>query len=257
MVLIMAMDTDTTDAATMDAVPQGPAAADPTIADPPTTETTIADPTTTMSDAESAASADVVLAVSEAAMSTVLGIRGEEPDPDALGLRVEVTGAQGTEYTYDLCFHELSALEDDDVTYLVEDLTVIIPGSSVEKLRGAELDLPRANGQGGLVIRNPNRSDPLAGIDVELSGDVAEQVAQLLEQSINPALASHGGYATLVGVDEDVNVYVIMGGGCQGCSASAATLKDGIRLSIMERIPEVREVVDATDHTAGENPFYS
>ena len=72
-----------------------------------------------------------------------------------------------------------------------------------------------------------------------------------------PALASHGGYATLVGVDEDNNVYVTMGGGCQGCSASAATLKDGIRSSIMEHIPEVAEVIDATDHAAGESPFYS
>ena len=108
---------------------------------------------------------DLILAVSDAAMATVLGIRGEEPDPEALGLRVEVTGAKGSEYTYDLCFHELSALAEDDVTYLVDDLTVIIPADSVDALRGAELDLPRANGQGGLVIRNPNRADPLAGIE--------------------------------------------------------------------------------------------
>jgi Fe/S biogenesis protein NfuA len=187
----------------------------------------------------------------------VLGIRAEEPDPDALGLRVEVTGSKGSEYTYDLCFHELAAVADDDVIYTVGELTVVIPADSVDALRGAELDLPRASGQGGLVIRNPNRADPLAGIQIELTGDIAEQVAQLLEQSVNPALASHGGYATLVGVDDDNNVYVTMGGGCQGCSASAATLKDGIRSAIMEHIPEVREVVDATDHAAGENPFYS
>jgi Fe/S biogenesis protein NfuA len=208
-------------------------------------------------DSDTTTPTDLILAVSDAAMATVLGIRGEEPDPDALGLRVEVTGAKGAEYTYDLCFHELAALAEDDVTYVVGELTVIIPADSVDPLRGAELDLPRANGQGGLVIRNPNRADPLAGITIELTGDVAEQVAQLLEQSVNPALASHGGYATLIGVDEENNVYVTMGGGCQGCSASAATLKDGIRSSIMEHIPEVREVIDATDHAAGENPFYS
>ena len=75
---------------------------------------------------------DLILAVSDAAMATVLGIRGEEPDPEALGLRVEVTGAKGSEYTYDLCFHELSALAEDDVTYLVDDLTVIIPADSVD-----------------------------------------------------------------------------------------------------------------------------
>lgn len=212
---------------------------------------------TDTSSSTATSSTEIVLAVSDAAMSTVLGIRAEEPDPDALGLRVEVTGSEGSEYTYDLCFHELAAVADDDVIYTVGELTVVIPADSVDALRGAELDLPRASGQGGLVIRNPNRADPLAGIQIELTGDIAEQVAQLLEQSVNPALASHGGYATLVGVDDDNNVYVTMGGGCQGCSASAATLKDGIRSAIMEHIPEVREVIDATDHAAGENPFYS
>jgi Fe/S biogenesis protein NfuA len=199
---------------------------------------------------------DVVMSVTDAALETVLGIRAEEDHPDALGLRVEITGSRGVEFTYDLSFEELDALATDDVTYRVGDLTVIVPAGSVDRLRGAELDLPRAAAQGGLVIRNPNRPDPLAGVSVELSGDVAERVAQLLEQSINPALAAHGGFATLLGVDEDHRVYVTMGGGCQGCSASAATLSEGIRRSILEHVPEVVDVIDATDHSAGENPFY-
>ena len=65
------------------------------------------------------------------------------------------------------------------------------------------------------------------------------------------------GTVALVGVDEDDRVFVTMGGGCQGCAASAATLRDGIRRSIQEAIPEVTDVVDATDHEAGENPFYT
>ena len=77
-----------------------------------------------------------------------------------------------------------------------------------------------------------------------------------LEQRINPALGAHGGFATLVGVDGD-KVYVTMGGGCQGCSMSAMTLSEGIKKMILEAIPVVREVVDATNHSAGENPFYS
>lgn len=198
-----------------------------------------------------------ILAITDEAMASVLSIRSQEPDPGSLGLRVEVTGAKGTEYTYDLSFAELESCDADDVTYAVGELTVVIPGGSVEQLRGAELDVPRNAAQGGLVIRNPNRADPLAGIDIELTGDVADKVTQLLEQSVNPALAAHGGFATLVGVDEHNNVYVTMGGGCQGCSASAATLTDGIRRSIKEAIPEVVEVIDATDHSAGENPFYS
>ena len=48
-----------------------------------------------------------------------------------------------------------------------------------------------------------------------------------------------------------------MGGGCQGCAMSAATLTEGIRASILEAIPEIKDVVDVTDHSSGEQPFYS
>ena len=206
---------------------------------------------------DSTTGTEVVMTVTDDAMATVLGIRDQEDDPAGLALRVEITGSRGAEFAYDLSFEELTAAAADDVIYEVGDLKVMVPAATVDRLRGAELDLPRANSQGGLVIRNPNRPDPLAGIDVELTGELPEKVNQLLEQAVNPALASHGGYATLVGVDDDNNVYVTMGGGCQGCAASAATLREGIQRSIKEAIPEVAEVIDATDHAAGENPFYS
>ena len=118
------------------------------------------------------------------------------------------------------------------------------------------LDLPAGGSEGGLVLRNPNRPNPLEGIDVDLSGSPAEKVTQLLEQSINPALASHGGFALLERVEDD-KAYVTMGGGCQGCAVSALTLREGIEAAILEAVPEITEVVDTTDHEAGENPFYT
>lgn len=200
----------------------------------------------------------LVLSISDAALATVLGIRDQEDDAEALGLRVEITGSKGAEFTYDLGFEELTSADADTlVEQVAGGLKVMIPAATVENLRGSVLDLSRAGAQGGLVIRNPNRPDPLAGVEVELTGELPDKVMQLLEQAVNPALATHGGVATLVGVDEDNNVFVHMGGGCQGCAASAATLREGIRRSIKEAIPEVNDVIDATDHSAGENPYYS
>jgi Fe/S biogenesis protein NfuA len=200
---------------------------------------------------------DLIVQVSEAAHAKILEILAEEEEPDTLGLRIEVTGMHGVEYAYDLSFETVAEAETDDVSYAVNGLTVMIPTASVDSLRGSTLDVPSNPRQGGLVIRNPNRPDPLAGAGpLELTGDVAEKVTQLLEERINPALAAHGGFANLVGVDAD-SVYVTMGGGCQGCSMSAMTLTEGIKKMILESIPEVREVVDATNHSAGENPFYS
>lgn len=195
--------------------------------------------------------------VTDAALAKVLEIRGAEDDPESLCLWIEVTGAAGPDYTYDLSFETIADLEPTDARLPAgEGLIVAIPAGSIDQLRGATLDLPATPGQGGLVLRNPNRPNPLAGANLELTGDIADKVGQLLEQSINPSLASHGGYATLVGVD-DTKVYLTMGGGCQGCSMSAATLVEGIQVAIREAIPEVTEIIDATDHAAGENPFYA
>ena len=200
---------------------------------------------------------DQLMTVTEAALAKVLEVRNEEDDPAGLALRVSITGSQGVDYVYDLAFCELAAAPEDDGRWEVDDLSFLIPAEDREKLAGATLDLPSNPTQGGLVIRNPNRPNPLGDIGtLELTGEIPEQVGQLIAERINPALASHGGYATLVGI-EGSTAYVTMGGGCQGCSMSAATLTEGIRSAILEAVPEILEVVDATDHSAGENPFYS
>jgi Fe/S biogenesis protein NfuA len=198
-----------------------------------------------------------VLRVADAALSKVLEVRDAEDDPETLALRVEITGISGVDFTYDLAFDPIDEADEDDIREQYGDLTVLVPAASADQLRGSTLDLPSSEGQAGLVIRNPNRPDPLAGVkDLTLTGDLAEQVQQLLDGAINPSLAAHGGFASLVGV-EGTRVFVTMGGGCQGCSMSQATMVQGIATAVTEAIPEVTEVVDATDHTAGENPFYS
>jgi Fe/S biogenesis protein NfuA len=200
----------------------------------------------------------MVLTITDPAREKILELRAQEDDPDDLGLRIEVTGVSGVEYTYDLSFDPLADAEPDagDLVEQQGGLPVIIPAESIDALRGATLDLPSTSGQQGLVLRNPNRPDPLSGAHLELSGTVEERISQLLDQHINPALASHGGFAKLVRVEGET-AYVTMGGGCQGCAVSAMTLREGIARSIQESVPEITEVLDETDHSAGENPYYT
>lgn len=201
--------------------------------------------------------AEFVLTVSPRAIEKVLELRAGEDDAEKMGLRVEITGHSGVDFQYDLSFEPLEDVAEGDSVTLQSGLAVVVPAGSIINLQGATLDLPTNEAQGGLVIRNPNRPNPLAGVDLELSGTVAEKVQTLLEQSINPSLAAHGGFATLLGVDDAAgNVYLTMGGGCQGCSMSRATLTHGIRAAILEALPELNDVIDATDHSAGSNPFY-
>lgn len=197
-----------------------------------------------------------VLTVTEAALQIVLGVRDAEDDPARTALRVAVTGSNMTDYTYGLDLVPFDEIVESDVRYEQGELTVVIPADSAEQLRGATLDTPAGSSSGGLVIKNPNTPDPLAGLDLDLSGDLPEQVRMVLDQAINPALASHGGFASLLGVD-GTRVFITMGGGCQGCAMSRMTLTDGIQKMLKDALPEITEVVDATDHTAGENPFYT
>lgn len=195
-----------------------------------------------------------VLTVTDAAREVVLGMRRTEPDAERLALKVEILGTAGQEFTYDLTFENVDAATEGDDVADSGGLPVLVPAASIEDLAGAILDHVEPT---GLVIRNPNRPRPkvLTHEELELVGTVEEKIALLLNEEINPSLAMHGGYAQLDRVEGDT-AYVIMGGGCQGCGLAALTLTEGIKAQIENRIPEIREVVDVTDHAAGDNPFY-
>jgi Fe-S cluster biogenesis protein NfuA len=87
--------------------------------------------------------------------------------------------------------------------------------------------------------------------------ELAQRIQALLDEMINPALAAHGGIVAITAVDEEKNVSLRMAGGCQGCGAAHITLRQGIEALLRERLPEINEVIDATDHAAGTNPFYA
>jgi len=197
-----------------------------------------------------------IITVTEQALAKILELRSAEDDPDGLGLRIEVTGVRGADFTYDLSFEALDERAEDDVIQDQQGLPIVVPAESIDNLLGATLDLPSNADQGGLVLRNPNRpSVPRLGDPIELTGTTEERVRQLLDQQVNPAIAAHGGYASVVKV-EDSTAYITMGGGCQGCAMSALTLREGIESAILSAIPEITEVLDTTDHSVGENPYY-
>ena len=191
---------------------------------------------------------------------TVVELRADEPNPDALALWVEVTGASGDTYTYDVWFQALNDAAKADAVVRHDDLSIVIPAASIEQLRGSTLEL---DADGAMVIKNPNRppvstspGSPSMGMaPADLSGDVAQRVIQVLDAQINPAIAAHGGHAELVAVEDDV-AYLRLSGGCAGCGMAAVTLSQGIEVAIRESVPEITRVADVTDHAAGTNPYY-
>ncbi len=99
--------------------------------------------------------APTVVEVTSGARDVVLGARAAENDPEHLALWIEVNGTNGNAYTYDIYFQSLADASEADSIYSIEELPVVVPASSAEKLQGARLDFSD-EGDGGLVIVNPN-----------------------------------------------------------------------------------------------------
>jgi Fe/S biogenesis protein NfuA len=193
-----------------------------------------------------------VLTVTAEAVEAILGIRADEPDADQLALTVGIIGITGLEFTYELTFIPTEDASEDDVLQHFGELPVVVRADSAARLDGAVIGVK----EGGLAIDNPNGPSPAIPREgAELTGPMAERVQSVLDTNINPAIASHGGFAELVAIEDDT-VYLRLGGGCQGCGLAQVTLGQGIEVAIKEAIPEVLRVVDVTDHASGENPFY-
>ena len=203
-----------------------------------------------------------VLMASDAALAMVLELRAAEDDAESLALWVEVSGTSGDAYSYDMYFQAAADAGPQDWSAERGGLALVVPAESVAKMRGATLDVNPDVNLGGMVIQNPNRpplpagaSPAMAGPPVDLSGDVAQRVLQVLEQQINPGIAAHGGRADLVAVEDDA-AYLRLSGGCAGCGMAAVTLSQGIEVALRESVPEILQVIDVTDHAAGTNPYY-
>ena len=199
-----------------------------------------------------------IVTITDAALEQLLALRADEPDADELGLRLAIASGPGEDFRYDLSFDEYlkAAFTDEVRTHEGEagSIKVIIPADHVDLLQDATLDHTPTQ---GLVIRNPNRPKAPDVEGLTSDDELSAEIEAMLSAEINPALAAHGGFVTYVGHDGEGTAYMTMGGGCHGCSMSKMTMLDGVQTMLSEQIPAVQRVKDLTDHTTGENPYYS
>jgi Fe-S cluster biogenesis protein NfuA len=137
--------------------------------------------------------------------------------------------------------------------------SVLIADNTLTASASHPVDWP-AMGIGNVIRKHIGSGRPIVSAayfeDLPAEGDLKWAIGDLLEREINPALAAHGGFVELIDVRKN-NVYLRLGGGCQGCGAADVTLKQGIEKAIRDLVPRVGEILDTTDHAAGRNPYYS
>jgi Fe/S biogenesis protein NfuA len=177
----------------------------------------------------------------------------EEEGVESLTVRVAVVSSSPLAPEYDMSLVEPEEIGPDDQVFEADGLRVAVDAESVALLEGTEIDWVESIQGGGFRFDNPNLKPIGSGT---LEGPLADRVKQVIDERINPGIASHGGHITLVEVRDNV-VYLEMSGGCQGCGMARVTLQQGIERMLREEVPEVSGIVDVTDHAAGVSPYYS
>ncbi len=139
---------------------------------------------------------------------------------------------------------------------LVADNVVTVgkePGASWSELRSTIGTGLRTQLLTGIpaILEAPTNAGTHERTDVESRAVIQE----LLDREVNRSIAAHGGKISIVDV-RDGNLFIAMSGGCQGCASSKVTLNQGFEVMLRRVAPEIVNIVDTTDHAAGNTPFY-
>ncbi|OEY98973.1 MULTISPECIES: NfuA family Fe-S biogenesis protein [Stenotrophomonas] len=169
-----------------------------------------------------------------------------------MGVRLSAVDAGTPRADARLEFAEPSDLLGDEWAVDCDGFTLYVAATSVAWMDGADIDIV-TNGTGGqqLTIKAPK----IKGEVPAESASLVERVRWVVENEVNPQLASHGGKVAVQEVSSDGVVLLRFGGGCQGCGMADVTLKQGIEKTLMGRVPGITAVRDATDHDSGHAPY--
>jgi Fe/S biogenesis protein NfuA len=168
-----------------------------------------------------------------------------------LGVRLAAVHAGTPRADVRLEFAEPGDLQGDEWAVDCDGFTIWLDAASVKFLDGAEIDYETQSTGGQLQIRAPK----IKGEAPADSASLVERVHWIVEQEINPQLASHRGHVSVQEVTADGVVVLRFGGGCHGCGMADVTLKQGIEKTLLSKVPGVTAVRDATDHETGDAPY--
>lgn len=171
---------------------------------------------------------------------------------EGLAIRLTATnpGTPGVECGILYCPKDY--ITPNDEHFQMEGFEIVIDSAVIPYLDESVIDLSTENGESMLTFHAPNLNKQ----DLPPDATLKERISRFFDSTVNPALAGHGGSATVVDVTEDGIVKVKFSGGCNGCSMVGATLKDGIQVQLNQAFPNmIKDVIDVTEHEVTENSY--
>ena len=175
-----------------------------------------------------------------------------DKDDESIGIRIFISDPGTPKAETCLAYCKSNEADPSDELIQLDTLDAFIDKRSIPFLKDAEVNFDHDNFGGQLTIKAPNARFP----NISADSPVEDRINYVIYNEINPMLESHGGEVSLVKFTESKEAVLQFGGGCRGCGMVDVTLKDGIEKTLIEQIPELKSVVDITDHSDSENAFY-
>jgi Fe/S biogenesis protein NfuA len=176
----------------------------------------------------------------------------KKQDCEGIAVRIFILDAGTPKAETCISFCRPGEEKEDDEVKQYDSFKAFIELSSIPFLEEAVVDFAKDSMGGQLTIKAPNSRLPKISDD----SPIEDRVNYILYNEVNPGLAAHGGNVTLEEIFEENIAVLRFGGGCQGCGMVDVTLKDGVEKTLLEQIPQLKEVRDVTDHTVKENAYY-
>ena len=174
----------------------------------------------------------------------------ENYNKPVVGIRAIAQARSPFQISYGLAFVDDENVKKNDKIEKIGDVNIYIEADQENYFEGVTLDYEDGLSGSGFKFINIPR------VPKKYKGTLAEKVVKVIDEEINPGIAGHGGFVSLVDVKGN-DVIIQMGGGCQGCGMADVTLKDGIEVALKNAIPEIGAIYDVTDHAGGKNPYYN
>lgn len=193
-----------------------------------------------------------MIQISESAQTHFRKLIEREALP-GLGVRLSAVHPGTVKADVRLEFAEPGDLLGDEWAIDCDGFTLWLEAASISYLDSAEIDYENKGTGGQLQIRAPK----IKGEVPAQSASLVERVLWIVEHEINPQLAQHRGNVAVQEVTAEGVVVLRFGGGCHGCGMADVTLKQGIEKTLLEKVPGVTAVRDATDHDSGDAPYIS
>lgn len=189
--------------------------------------------------------------ITESAQAYLKDLLDKQKDNEGIGIRMFVANPGTPNAETCIAYCRPGEQKEGDLEVPLNGFSAYFEERSLPFLEDAKVDYSPDRMGGQLTIRAPNSKMPRVTDDSPLE----DRINYVLYNDVNPSLASHGGNVSLVEVTPDMIAVLKFGGGCQGCGSVAITLKQGIEVQLLDKLPELKGIRDVTDHSDRSNAY--